>query len=186
MLAILVESKLGKTSALGKRRDRDEDESDGSEDSSSDEEEDEDGELITEAVDQEIMATLNAIRSKDPRVYNKDVKFYTALEEEEEEPKAPSLEKKDKPMTLRDYHRENLLSGANLAEDDAAETPKTYAQEQEDLKSAIVKEMHAAAEDEDSVADEDNEDGGFLIPKSTTKRAPEPKEEIKLDRKSVV
>lgn len=180
-----MESKLGKTSALGKRHDRDEDDSDGSEESSSDEEEDEDGELVTPAVDAEIMATLNAIRSKDPRVYDKDAKFYTALEEEEEEnANTGNTEKKQKPMTLRDYHRQNLLSGANLEEDDTSDAPKTYAQEQEELKNAIVKEMHATADQNDEDKDEDkDEDGEFLIrkSKSTTKSASEPKEEIKLD-----
>ncbi|KMK57218.1 ribosome biogenesis protein Kri1 [Aspergillus fumigatus Z5] len=173
-----LESKLGKTSALGKRHDRDEDDSDDSEESSSDEEEDEDGELVTPAVDAEIMATLNAIRSKDPRVYDKNTKFYTALDEEEENANTGSTEKKQKPMTLRDYHRQNLLSGANLEEDDTSDTPKTYAQEQEELKNAIVKEMHATA---DQNGEDKDEDGGFLIPKSTTKSASEPKEEIKLD-----
>ncbi|KAH1644569.1 hypothetical protein KXX16_001853 [Aspergillus fumigatus] len=173
-----LESKLGKTSALGKRHDRDEDDSDDSEESSSDEEEDEDGELVTPAVDAEIMATLNAIRSKDPRVYDKNTKFYTALDEEEENANTGSTEKKQKPMTLRDYHRQNLLSGANLEEDDTSDTPKTYAQEQEELKNAIVKEMHATA---DQNGEDKDEDGGFLIPKSTTKSASEPKKEIKLD-----
>lgn len=173
-----MESKLGKTSALGKRHDRDEDDSDDSEESSSDEEEDEDGELVTPAVDAEIMATLNAIRSKDPRVYDKNTKFYTALDEEEENANTGSTEKKQKPMTLRDYHRQKLLSGANLEEDDTSDTPKTYAQEQEELKNAIVKEMHATA---DQNGEDKDEDGGFLIPKSTTKSASEPKEEIKLD-----
>ncbi|KAF7122011.1 hypothetical protein CNMCM5793_009566 [Aspergillus hiratsukae] len=178
-----LESKLGKTSALGKRRDRDDDGSDDSEESSSDEEEDDYGELITPAVDAEIMATLNAIRSKDPRVYDKDAKFYTALEAEEDS-NTGNTEKKQKPMTLRDYHRQNLLSGANLEEEDTSDAPKTYAQEQEELKNAIVKEMHATADQDDSDVDEDKEeDGGFLIPKSksTTKPASETKEEVKLD-----
>ncbi|KAF7180726.1 hypothetical protein CNMCM7691_010017 [Aspergillus felis] len=177
-----LETKLGKTSALGKRRDRDENDSEDLEESSSDEEEDDYGELVTPAVDAEIMATLNAIRSKDPRVYDKDAKFYTALEGEEENSNTGNMEEKQKPMTLRDYHRQNLLSGANLEEDDTSDAPKTYAQEQEELKNAIVKEMHATADQNDSGVDEDkDEDGGFLIRKSTTKSASEPKEEIKLD-----
>jgi protein KRI1 len=168
-----VESKLGKGSAFGKR-----DEPEDSEDSTS-EEEDDDGELATEALDAEIMATLKAIRSKDPRVYDKDVTFYSALDEEAQ---PETLEKKQKPMTLRDYHRENLLSGANLAEEESSEAPRTYAQEQEDLKKSIVKEMHAAAGEEDSSAAEDNEDdGGFLIAKSAPERASAPKKDTKLD-----
>ncbi|KAL2848653.1 KRI1-like family-domain-containing protein [Aspergillus pseudodeflectus] len=163
-----LESKLGKTSSLGKRRNADgDDESDDSEESSSDEDEDDDAELATEALDAEIQATIQAIRSKDPRVYDKNVTFYQSLEESAGPQKR---EEKEKPMTLRDYHRKNLLNGADLADEDA-DAPKTYAQEQEDLKNAIVKEMHAAADGEDDTSDgEGDEDEGFLVRKS----APEP------------
>ncbi|KAL4965884.1 KRI1 family protein [Aspergillus stella-maris] len=148
-----LEAKLGK--------DDEEEES-----SSEDEDEDDDAELATEAVDAEILETIKAIRSKDPRVYDKQTKFFTALDENGEPQKR---EEKAKSMTLRDYHRENLLSGANLA-DEATDAPKTYAQEQRDLKSAIVKEMHAVADGEESDSDEEDEDEGFLVRKS----APEP------------
>ncbi|KAL3461514.1 Krr1-domain-containing protein [Aspergillus heterothallicus] len=163
-----LESKLGKTSSLGNRRTGD-DESDGSEESSSDEDEDDDAELATEALDAEIQATIQAIRNKDPKVYDKNVTFYHSLDESAGPQKR---EEKEKPMTLKDYHRENLLSGTNLADDDdASGAPKTYAQEQEDLKIAIVKEMHAAVDGEGSASDEDgDEDEGFLVRKS----APEP------------
>jgi protein KRI1 len=175
----IVEAKLGKSSSLGKRRNRDEDDGSGeSDESSDDEDEDEAGELATETLDSEIMATLNAIRSKDPRVYDKNVSFYTTAEEGANE---AGSEKKEKPMFLRDYHRENLLSGANLPEDDTAEAPKTYAQEQDELKNAVVKEMHGTADDEDDNDNEADEDGGFLIPKSAPVTAPAPKKETKLD-----
>ncbi|KAL2799319.1 KRI1-like family C-terminal-domain-containing protein [Aspergillus keveii] len=165
-----LESKLGKTSSFGQRRNANgDDESDGSEDSSSDEDEDDDAELATEALDAEIQATIQAIRSKDPRVYDKDVTFYHSLEESAG---PQTREEKEKPMTLRDYHRENLLNGVNLADEDA-DAPKTYAQEQEALKNAIVKEMHAAADSEEDASDDEgegDEDEGFLVRKS----APEP------------
>lgn len=169
-----MESKLGKSSSLGKRRDRD-GETNSSDESSSDEDEDEDGQLATEALDTEIMATLNAIRSKDPRVYDKDATFYTVTEEDAN----PAGEKKEKPMFLRDYHRENLLSGANMAEDDTAEPPKTYAEEQEELKNAIVKEMRE--EDGEDGEKEADEDGGFLIPKTAPVTMPASKKEPKLN-----
>ncbi|KAL4896666.1 KRI1-like family C-terminal-domain-containing protein [Aspergillus ambiguus] len=159
-----LESKFGK------------DEADNSEESSSDEEEDEDGELATEALDAEIMATLNAIRSKDPRVYDQSVTFYTEGDENTEGTPATS-EKQQKPMTLRDYHRQNLLSGAHIAEGDEADAPKTYVQEQEDLKNEIVREMHAA-DDDSSSADEDD---GFLKRKSVQEPAPDSKPETQLD-----
>lgn len=176
-----VEAKFGKTSALGKRRhgdDDDEDASGDSEDSSEDEDEDEDGELVTETLDAQIQATLNAIRSKDPRVYDTNATFYTKAEETAQ---PATASKKEKPMFLKDYHRENLLKGT-MTSDDTEEVPKTYAQEQEILKNAIIKEMHAADGDEgpDEESGDDDEDGGFLVPKATTTPIPSAKD-VKLD-----
>lgn len=166
-----VEAKYGKSN-LGKRR-ADDDASEDSEESS-DEEEDEDGELATEALDAQIMATLNAIRSKDPRVYDKDATFYTALDDDDED-KANSQEKKEKSMTLRDYHRENLLKGVDPAEEEDA--PKTFAQEQADLKDAVVKAMHEAGSDEEMEDADDN----FLVRKSGPAEVEAPAKETKLD-----
>lgn len=149
-----MEAKYGKSN-LGKRRV--DDDAHGDTDESSSEDEDEDGELATEALDAEIMATLKAIRSKDPRVYDQDVTFYTALDDVVE---AKPKEKKEKTMTLRDYHRENLLKGSAIAEED---TPhKSYAQEQEELKDAVVKAMHKTDSDEEMEDADDN----FLVRKS--------------------
>ncbi|KAL4927961.1 KRI1 family protein [Aspergillus undulatus] len=157
-----LEAKLGKS--------EDEEES-----SSEDEDEDDDAELVTEAVDAEIMETIKAIRSKDPRVYDQNATFYTSLDDGAGPQKR---EEKQKPMTLRDYHRENLLSGANLDED-TSDAPKTYAQEQQDLKSAIVKEMHAAGDE--SGSDEEDEDEGFLVRKSAPEFPPEKPKAVQLD-----
>lgn len=168
----LVEAKFGKTSSLGKRR-ADDEASDNSDDSSS-EEEDDDGELATEALDAEIMATLKAIRSKDPRVYDKNVSFYSKFDADDD---AEPEEKKEKSMTLRDYHREILLGGANPGEED---TPKTFAQEQAELKSALVKEMHAAADHDRSEGQEDAEDE-FLVRKSAPPESSAPEADDKLD-----
>jgi len=82
-----VEEKYG--SASSKRRNTN-DNSDGSsanddnsdDDDSSDEDEDETGELVTEDLDAQIQATLVAIRSKDPKVYDAKTSFFTPLEEE--------------------------------------------------------------------------------------------------------
>ncbi|KAI2788799.1 hypothetical protein POX_e06820 [Penicillium oxalicum] len=164
-----LESKYGKVSGLGKQR---ADEA-SDEDSSSDEDEDDDGELVTEAVDAEIMATLKAIREKDPRVYDANATFYTQLDDDAAN--APK-EKKEKPITLRDYHRENLLNGVDAAEEESKETIKTFAQEQAELKDALVKEMHAADADEDMEDADDN----FLVRKSGGADVV-PEKEVKLD-----
>ncbi|KAI9803727.1 MAG: KRRI-Interacting protein 1 [Piccolia ochrophora] len=138
--------------------------------SSSSEDEDDEGLLATEALDREIAQTLNAIRSKDPRVYDKSSSFFseTPVNDLGEEVS------KDKPMFLRDYHRKNLLNGYIGGENEEPEqVQKTYAQEQDDLKSEIVKEMHAQ-NDEGSIPEDadDGSDGGtgFLVLKSKPQR----------------
>lgn len=115
------------------------------------------------------MATLNAIRSKDPRVYDGKTTFYSAIEEAERVAK----EQAEKPLYLRDYHRENLLNGTKTDED---EQPVSYNQEQENLKRELVGAMHAAAEDSDS------DEGDLLVAKKREK--PVRQETIVLDVKN--
>ncbi|KAK5791467.1 hypothetical protein VI817_006776 [Penicillium citrinum] len=163
-----LEAKYGKSN-LGKRR-ADEQPSD-EEESSDEEEEDEDGELATKALDAEIMATLKAIRSKDPAVYDSNVTFYTKFDEDAD---AGPKEKKEKTMTLHDYHRENLLKGVNPADEEDA--PKTFAQEQADLKDEVVKAMHQQGSDEEM---DDADD--FLVRKSGPEELPEEKIELDIE-----
>jgi protein KRI1 len=112
------------------------------------------------------MATINAIRSKDPRVYDASTTFYAQVDDEQE---ANSKVKKEKPMNLQDYHRQNLLRGDTVKdEEDAA--PLSYNQEQDQLKKSIIGEINAAAaqsDDEDEA--EDPTDGKFLVAKHREK-----------------
>ena len=177
-----MEAKLGKGSGKKSTLNGKNDESGSSEESSSeDEDEDENGELATEALDTEIQATLNAIRNKDPRVYDKQVTFYSDVGEQDAE---NSNKKKEKPMFLRDYHRQNLLNGIDPTEEESEEPKsKTFAEEQEDLKNNVVREMHDAADEGDD-QDNDEEEDDFLVRKPTTESssAPaKPKADAKLD-----
>ncbi|KAI7279459.1 hypothetical protein KC345_g5376 [Hortaea werneckii] len=140
------------------------------EDSEDEESEDDDAELATEQLDAEIMDTLQAIRRKDPRVYDNSVKFYREFDPEKE---GAQKEKKEKPMYLQDYHRANYLAGA--AEDEAGaeadQPPRTFAQEQEDMRKELVGGMHAAAQDEQNedggaAGDGDDDEDDFLVAKS--------------------
>ncbi|KAK5652506.1 hypothetical protein OQA88_10411 [Cercophora sp. LCS_1] len=129
-----------------------------SESSSDDESEDDEAMLVTEDLEAEISATLQAIKNKDPRIYDKDAVFYKPFDPEKDLPVA----KKEKPMFLRDYHRERYLAGDVGADEDADDNkPKTYAQEQAELKKTIVSEFHAAADAED---EEWSDDDAFLKP----------------------
>jgi len=56
-------------------------------------------------------------------------------------------------VTTREYL---LASDAGGEEDE--EKPKTFVQEQENLKRTVVNEMHEAAE-----ADDNDDDAGFLV-----------------------
>ncbi|KAG6186064.1 hypothetical protein E4U36_000960 [Claviceps purpurea] len=144
----------GKGQNAGGRNGDDDDDDDDKDSSSSNETEDEDGFLATEDLDAQISATLQAIRNKDPRLYDKDYKFIELPDEEE-----AGKPKKEKPVFLKDYQREKLLRGdigGSDAEDEGA--PQTYNQAQDALKKSIVSEIKAA-KGEDTSDDSDSDDG---------------------------
>ncbi|KAI4694035.1 uncharacterized protein J4E84_002615 [Alternaria hordeiaustralica] len=135
-----LEEKYGKDKAFQNGGDESEDSEEGVE-------EDDAAELLDEDLDEQVNATLQALRAKDPRIYNKEVKFYRELEEGEN---GTGEKKKEPSMTLRDYHTKNLLEGKYTAEDEDEDAPpKTYAQEQEDARQDLVKALKDADEEED-------------------------------------
>jgi protein KRI1 len=117
------------------------------------------------------MATLNALRSKDPRIYDKDAKFYKDTEEDGEGEDGP---KKEASMTLRQFHTKNLLEGRVPGEDEDDAPPRTYAQEQEEIRKSLV---NAAA---------DEEDDDFLVAKPKPTPAPSKKDRKKLTQEDVM
>ncbi|PKS12661.1 hypothetical protein jhhlp_000869 [Lomentospora prolificans] len=147
----------------------------GSESESTDESEDEDAFLATEDLDARISETLHALRTKDPRIYDKAAKFFPEGDVAENGEK----KKKEKPMFLKDYHRERYLAGATGASDSEPEDedskPKTYVEEQADLKQSILAEINAAAE---GGASDDDEETGFLKPKSKPKTNDDPSDKM--------
>ena len=146
-----MEEKFKSAKPNGKGEDDNEDE-----DSSEDETEDEQGFLATEELDAEISATLQAIKNKDPRIYDKDSTFYKPITEAE---LTATKETKEKPVFLHDYHRERYMKGDVGTDDvemqDAA--PKTHVQEQEDLRNAILSEINKG--------EADDSDDDFIKPK---------------------
>lgn len=160
-----VEEKFNKKEAARKNGEYG-DKYDEDSDSSNDEDEDDDGFLATMDLDAEISATLQAIKNKDPAVYDAKVTFYKPIEEGEGGLKRAE---KEKTMTLKDYHRENLLRGG--IEEEEERVPQTFAQEQEALKASVLKEMRDVA---DAAVDEsdDESDAGFMKKKETSKAKP--------------
>ncbi|KFA46764.1 hypothetical protein S40293_06815 [Stachybotrys chartarum IBT 40293] len=129
---------------------------DDDESSSDDETEDEDGFLATEDLDAQISATLQAIKNKDPRLYDKNTTFFQSTDAPPADAAKPG--KKEKPVYLRDYHREKILRGDVGASDDEDAVPQTYAQEQAALQQSIVSEINAAKAGEVSDENDDDED----------------------------
>jgi len=161
-----VEEKYGKD-YKGTGRNRAEEDEDDSDSDSTSEEEDDEGILALGELDDQVNATLEAIRKKDPRVYDENVTFYSKIADEDGEGDGAAVAKvREKPLYLHDYHRENLLKGGITEEEEIA-PPPTYAQQQDELKITIVKEMHAAA-DVSPDSDEDDDGGtGFLVKRPT-------------------
>ena len=160
-----VEEKFGPSNSKKRRRQDNSDGDDDDDESSSSEDEDDTGVLATEELDKEIFATLTAIRNKDPRVYDGKTSFYTPIDPSTAAEGGDARPGKERPMYLRDYHRENLLAGNSGEQEDHGNT-QTFVQQQEHLKRSVVNEMHAAAEAEVSGSDgEEDGDDTFLVRK---------------------
>ncbi|KAL8854840.1 MAG: hypothetical protein Q9221_000346 [Calogaya cf. arnoldii] len=170
-----LEERYGKSETNSKRN-LDASESEGDTGSSTDsEDEDDDGVLALSNLDQQVQATLDAIRSKDPRVYDKNTTFYTDPADQGDQQSA--VESKEKPMYLSDYHRQNIMQG--VADIDENEELPTYAQEQDKLKATILQEMHASADAVEGNGQGENEqDDDFLVPKVLAKRGPNERSQV--------
>ena len=161
-----VEEKYGKAKASGSAEE-DGDESVASNASTSDED-DEDGLLATGILDDQYNATLQAIKTKDPRVYDKSATFYTEVDGGEGK-EGKTLES-SKPVSLSDYHRENLLRGEVVNKPEVQF--RSYTQQQGDMKEKLVKELHAAAdgaEYDESSNDKSVREDSFLTVKKIEK-----------------
>ncbi len=132
--------------------------------SESDTVEDEDGELVTPAIDAQILRTLAEIRAGNTKIYNPEVKFFD--EEEIKRAEEEWMQKKKaegKKVTLTDYQRERLLSGkldeeGSEVEDLEEKVPLTHYEEQEQLKNAFK-----IAFEEDKVENDDEEEDIFRV-----------------------
>ena len=118
--------------------------------------EDDDGALASGVLEADFHATLQAIKSKDPRIYKQEEKFYMSDNEDQARDKQ---RKTEKPMFLSDYHRQNLLN--NHATTEEEDTLPSYQEQQNALKESLVKEMHAI--DQDDAESESGDEGMFKV-----------------------
>jgi hypothetical protein len=121
--------------------------------SSSSSDPDTDSDLEDPVVDHQIIKTIAMIRSKDKTIYDANFKAFDdpppSAQDAAEAPNAADKKKKDKAMTVRDYAREQLLSGAadeeeegggvvRLQQRERSRSSKLYNEEQVALKRAFL------------------------------------------------
>ncbi|PRT56023.1 Protein kri1 [Wickerhamiella sorbophila] len=106
------------------------------------EDEDDVGDLVTEEIDQGIEKVIETIRHNPEALKNPEVKFFPDVDST-----LPTKVKKDKPMYLKDYHRQTLLSNAK---DEEMPTEESYNELQARQKAELISALNGDVdEDED-------------------------------------
>ncbi|XP_071330592.1 protein KRI1 homolog [Trachinotus anak] len=113
-------------------------------------------------VERDFYRTLSLLKKKDPKIYQKDAKFYSEGDASTSDEKPSTSKKALKPMYLKDYERKVILEREGKYEDDEdsddeeaakrrerAASP-SYIQEQKELKDSFRK----------FIQDSDDEDEG--------------------------
>ena len=87
-----------------------------SESDSDDSDSSEEDEVLDPSFDQDFLKTLASLKSKDPSIYDKNIKFFKNEEsgeesddENDENKVNKTKDKKSKPVTLKDYERKIIL-----------------------------------------------------------------------------
>ncbi|XP_022102879.1 protein KRI1 homolog [Acanthaster planci] len=139
--------------------------------SSSSEEEDEEAEGLTAQIEKDFLKTLSYVKSRDPRIYDKDAKFYhdkeSSYEESSNEDAPPKKKKKqgkkakeEKPVFLKDYERKIITEKGGRYSDEEEDDEEneeqfgraaspTYVQEQEMIKDSFQKALQSTDESDD-------------------------------------
>ncbi|RKO99893.1 hypothetical protein CXG81DRAFT_20077 [Caulochytrium protostelioides] len=143
-----------------------------SEDESTDEDEDEDGALVTPGVDAQLLQTIAALRTRDPKIYDPTVTFINNDEIDAARAQWDARQRQvaaaaRSRVDLTTYQRQRLMAGDHLNEEDDATKPRiletethlpTHDQEMEGLRQAFKQ----AASDDDGA---DDDDDGLLVRK---------------------
>ncbi|KAL6476981.1 hypothetical protein MHYP_G00154800 [Metynnis hypsauchen] len=158
--------------------DRDVESSSGSSDSDSDEESEVE---LNPELERDFYRTLSLLKKKDPKIYQKDAKFYAEEPSSSGSDEKPSTSKKaEKPMFLKDYERKVILEREGKFDDDSEDeeaarqmqeraASPSYIQEQKQLKESFRKFV------QDS--DDESSDEGQLLKHRTKTQEEKDKEE---------
>ncbi|XP_071152404.1 protein KRI1 homolog isoform X2 [Mytilus edulis] len=159
-----------KKEELQKLKDKYGDVSDLDSESSSSESEDENAEGLTALVERDWLRTYAALKKRDPKIYQKDVKFYHSDDDtDSNEGPSSSKVKGKKPVYLKDYERKVILEkgGKLVDESDSDEEENfrqkpSYYEEQDEIKQSFK----SAFEDSGS----ESSDPEFLTKKVKTEK----------------
>ncbi|XP_066471942.1 protein KRI1 homolog [Tiliqua scincoides] len=167
---------------LQRLQDRYGEKGDGEESSSESTSSEEEVEELDPKLDCAFYRTLALLKTKDPRIYRKDVTFYSKEDSSSaSDGEKPPPKKKEKPMYLKDYERKIILEKAGKYEDEDDEEnmpikkPKisqSYIEEQKQLKESFQKFM--------ADSDDEEEEGGSsstLLHKRTKSKEEKEREE---------
>ncbi|XP_066498240.1 protein KRI1 homolog [Hoplias malabaricus] len=147
--------------------DKDEESSSGSSDSDS---EDESEIELDPRLEKDFYRTLSLLKKKDPKIYQKDAKFFSEEASSSGSDEKPSISSKAvKPMFIKDYERKVILERGGKYDDEEDDSDDeeaarqmqeraaspSYIQEQEQLKESFRKFVHESD-------DEGNEEGQLL------------------------
>ncbi|KAM8709057.1 hypothetical protein ACLKA7_015948 [Drosophila subpalustris] len=168
---------LRKKELLQKYKDRGLDVSESELDSDSESSEEEDLDLVAK-FDQEFFKTLASLKSKDPRIYDKETRFFDTAavdksDSDDEEGSSKKKPSKAKPVTLKDYERKVILehNGKFESSDDEKEADEEFARARS--PTAVEEERRLKAEFKNVMDQEDDgedeEFGGIFKKRTKTK-----------------
>uniref|UniRef100_A0A673BNZ1 Protein KRI1 homolog n=1 Tax=Sphaeramia orbicularis TaxID=375764 RepID=A0A673BNZ1_9TELE len=123
-------------------------------------------------VERDFYRTLSLLKKKDPKIYEKDAKFYS----EGDDAKPSTSKTAVKPMYLKDYERKVILEREGKYEDDddsdeeeARAASPSYIQEQKELKESFRKFIQDSDEDDEG-GDGDGDGDGDGMSQLLTRR----------------
>jgi protein KRI1 len=150
------------------------DDDDDDDEESSEESEDEIAEQLSSNLELQILTTINSIRRRDPKVYDKNLKWFEEQNDDsdqdsQEDDHPNNRSNQAKKMRYKDVLREQLLEGGDG--DDLADTKNdlattqsskrlVYDKEQEKIRKQFLQEAKSVLDDNAGMKEE--EDHGFL------------------------
>ncbi|XP_074642032.1 protein KRI1 homolog [Tubulanus polymorphus] len=144
---------------------------DGEISSSSSESEDDDAEALTPDIEKAWMKAYAAVKTKDPKIYSKEVTFFNEKFNSENDVKGKKSNKQ-KPMYLKDYERKVILERGGVIDEDAEVRNNQqfgYYEEQEHLKKNLKAVVDSDSDSDDelfvkkekSKVEQDEEDADY-------------------------